>query len=130
MFIRHSRYYVWIIRQLTSEVITSDSIFFITWVLDSTLQINHKMSAFSDKLLFHAAESGDLAKVKELLSKGVGTSYRDGVRKIIIHCYLRFIYYYCCCSWWWWWCLCVLLHYRKYYYCHLCILNINYTSKI
>ena len=35
--------------------------------------------ASTDELLFNAAESGDLAKVKELLSKGVGTDYRDGV---------------------------------------------------
>ena len=51
----------------------------ITWVLDSTLQINHKMSASNDEPLYYAARDGDLAKVKELLSKGVGTDYRDGV---------------------------------------------------
>ena len=45
----------------------------------STLQINHKMSASNDELLYYAARDGDLAKVKELLSKGVGTDYRDGV---------------------------------------------------
>jgi hypothetical protein len=37
------------------------------------------MSASNDKLLYEAASSGDLAKVKELLSKGVGTDYSDGV---------------------------------------------------
>jgi len=37
------------------------------------------MSASNDQLLFIAASSGDLAKLKELLSKGVGTDYRDGV---------------------------------------------------
>ena len=48
-------------------------------LLDSTPQINHKMSASNDELLFNAAKSGDLKKVKELLSKGTGTGYRDGV---------------------------------------------------
>jgi len=63
-----------------SEVITSDSIFIITWVLDSTLKINHKMSTSYDKLLlFYAARDGKLEKVNELLSKGTGTGYRDGV---------------------------------------------------
>ncbi len=38
------------------------------------------MSASNDELLLYkAAKSGDLAKVIELLSKGVGTGYRDGV---------------------------------------------------
>ena len=38
------------------------------------------MSASNDELLlFNAAKSGDLKKVKELLSKGTGTGYRDGV---------------------------------------------------
>ena len=49
-------------------------------LLDSTLQINHKMSASNDELLlFNASKDGDLKKVKELLSKGVGTGYRDEV---------------------------------------------------
>ena len=46
--------------------------------LDSTLQIN-KMSTSNDVLLYLAARDGKLEEVKELLSKGVGTSYRDGV---------------------------------------------------
>jgi len=33
----------------------------------------------SDYLLLNAAMSGDLEKVKELLSKGTGTGYRDEV---------------------------------------------------
>ena len=67
-------------RQLTSAMMTINFIFIIiTWVIDSTLQINHKMSASNDELLFNAAKSGDLKKVKELLSKGTGTGYRDGV---------------------------------------------------
>jgi len=38
------------------------------------------MSASNDEqLLFNAARYGKLAKAKELLSKGVGTGYRDGV---------------------------------------------------
>jgi hypothetical protein len=37
------------------------------------------MSASNDELLFYAARDGKLEKVKELLSKGVGTSYRDKV---------------------------------------------------
>ena len=52
----------------------------ITGVLDSTLQINHKMSTSNDELrLFNAARDGKLEVVKELLSKGTGTGYRDGV---------------------------------------------------
>ena len=38
------------------------------------------MSASNEELLFYAARDGDLAKVKELLSKGTGTGYRDEVR--------------------------------------------------
>jgi len=49
-------------------------------LLDSTLQINHKMSTSNDELLlFNAAMNGKLEVVKELLSKGTGTGYRDGV---------------------------------------------------
>ena len=52
----------------------------ITGVLDSTLQINHKMSTSNDELrLFNAARDGKLEKVIELLSKGTGTGYRDVV---------------------------------------------------
>ncbi len=51
----------------------------ITGVLDSTLQINHKMSASNDRLLYEAARDGKLEVVKELLSKGTGTGYRDRV---------------------------------------------------
>ncbi len=47
--------------------------------LDSTLQINHKMSASNDELLYNAARVGKLEVVKELLSKGTGTGYRDEV---------------------------------------------------
>ena len=32
-----------------------------------------------DKQLFDAAKEGDVEKVKELLSKGVGTEYKDEV---------------------------------------------------
>jgi hypothetical protein len=41
--------------------------------------VNHKMSASNDELLFYAAKSGDVTKVKELLLKGTGTGYRDEV---------------------------------------------------
>jgi hypothetical protein len=59
---------------------TSNIIFIvITRVLDSTLQINHKMSASNDELLLNAAMNGKLKVVKELLSKGTGTGYRDKV---------------------------------------------------
>jgi len=52
----------------------------ITSVLDSTLQMGNKMSTSNDeRLLFNAASSGDLKKVKELLFKGTGTGYRDSV---------------------------------------------------
>ena len=35
--------------------------------------------ASNDKLLYQVARDGDLVKVKELLSKGTGTGYRDEV---------------------------------------------------
>jgi hypothetical protein len=54
-------------------------IIIITGVLDSTLQINHKMSASNDELLYEAARDGKLEVLKELLSKGTGTGYRDKV---------------------------------------------------
>jgi hypothetical protein len=60
------------------EMMTSDSTFHHHH-LSSTLQINHKMSASNDKLLFEAARDGKLEVVKELLSKGTGTGYRDEV---------------------------------------------------
>ncbi len=44
-----------------------------------TLKINHKMSFSNDKLLFEAARDGKREVVKKMLSKGVGTGYRDGV---------------------------------------------------
>ena len=53
--------------------------FLTEYQLDSTLEINHKISASNDELLYRAARDGDLAKVKDLLSKGVGTGYKDGV---------------------------------------------------
>jgi len=62
-----------------SAMMTFNFIFIISLVLDSTLQINHKMSASNDELLYEAARDGKLEKVKELLSKGVGTGYRDVV---------------------------------------------------
>ena len=38
------------------------------------------MSASNDELLlYQAAKDGDLTKVKDLLSKGTGTGYRDEV---------------------------------------------------
>jgi hypothetical protein len=37
------------------------------------------MSASNDKLLYEAARDGKLKEVQELLSKGVGTGYRDVV---------------------------------------------------
>ena len=46
---------------------------------------NHKMSASIDELLYNAASYGKLEvkelleEVKELLSKGAGTGFRDGV---------------------------------------------------
>ena len=45
------------------------------------------MSVSNEELLFNAAESGDLVKVKDLLSKGTGTEYKDGVSKLIIYYY-------------------------------------------
>jgi hypothetical protein len=48
-------------------------------LLNSTLQINHKMSASNDELLYNATRYGKLEKVIELLSKGTGTGYRDEV---------------------------------------------------
>jgi len=37
------------------------------------------MIASNDEQLFNAAKRGDLANVKELLSKGAGTKYKDAV---------------------------------------------------
>jgi hypothetical protein len=37
------------------------------------------MSASNDELLYYAARNGEFEEVKELLSKGVGTGYRDKV---------------------------------------------------
>ena len=37
------------------------------------------MSASNDKLLYQAANRDDLKEVKELLSKGTGTGYRNMV---------------------------------------------------
>jgi hypothetical protein len=42
------------------------------------------MSASNDELLYYAARDGKLAKVKELLSKGTGTGYRNEVSYLII----------------------------------------------
>ena len=41
---------------------------------------NVLMSASNDELLYYAACEGDLKKVEELLSRGAGTGFRDGVR--------------------------------------------------
>ena len=41
--------------------------------------MGNQMSASNDELLYNASKDGDLKKVKELLSKGVGTGYRDEV---------------------------------------------------
>jgi hypothetical protein len=45
------------------------------------------MSASNDELLYNAARDGYLEDVKELLSKGVGTGYRDEVSYLIIYYY-------------------------------------------
>ena len=46
----------------------------------SSLKINQEqMIASNDELLFNAAKRGDLANVKELLSNGAGTKYKDAV---------------------------------------------------
>jgi hypothetical protein len=37
------------------------------------------MISSNDELLFNAAKRGDLANVKDLLSKGAGTRYKDEV---------------------------------------------------
>ena len=52
---------------------------FISSLEYNTLKKGNQMSASNDELLFNAAKSGDLKMVKELLSKGTGTGYRDGV---------------------------------------------------
>jgi hypothetical protein len=42
------------------------------------------MSASNDELLlYEAARDGDLEEVKELLSKGTGTGYRNGVSYLL-----------------------------------------------
>ena len=57
--------------------------FLTEYQLDSTLEINHKMSASYDELLYRAARDGDLAKMKDLLSRVVGTDYRNEVSYLI-----------------------------------------------
>ena len=52
------------------------------------------MSASNGELLYEEAKSGDLKKVIELLSKGVGTGYRNEVSNLIIYCYPSYFYYY------------------------------------
>ena len=61
----------------TVDVRSDDEQFHFSSSSDSTLKINHKMSASNDKLLFEAADNGKLEVVKELLSKGTETDYRD-----------------------------------------------------
>ena len=46
--------------------------------------MGNQMSASNDELLYNAAKSGDLKKVKDLLSKGTETGYRDKVSYLII----------------------------------------------
>ena len=41
------------------------------------------MSATNDELLFNAAKSGNLVMVKDLLSKGAGTGYKDRVSYLL-----------------------------------------------
>ena len=41
--------------------------------------MGNQMSASNDELLYEAARDGKLEVVKELLSKGTGTGYRDEV---------------------------------------------------
>jgi len=52
------------------------------------------MSASNDELLIYAVKSGDLNEVKDLLSNGTGTSYRDEASYIIIYYLLSKLYYY------------------------------------
>ena len=52
---------------------------FISSSLVYQIAKGNQMSASNDELLFNAARDGDLKKVKELLSKGTGTGYRNEV---------------------------------------------------
>jgi len=63
-------------------------------------------SASNDNLLFNAARVGNLEEVKELLSKGTETEYRDAVCwLIILICYKCYILFknidYTINDWWW-----------------------------
>jgi len=49
------------------------------------------MSNQESKLLYKAAKSGDLEKVKHLLSRGVGTEYNDEVSYFLIVIHVIFI---------------------------------------
>ncbi len=51
----------------------------LEYYVDSTLKMGNQMSTSNDRLLYEAARDGKLEKVKELLSKGTGTAYRDEV---------------------------------------------------
>jgi len=64
----------------SSSSSSSSSISVDFYVYGGTLlQIDNQMNSSNDKLLYYAACEGDIKKVKELLSKGAGTRFRDGV---------------------------------------------------
>jgi hypothetical protein len=51
----------------------------LTLRLETTLEINHHMSASNDKLLLDAGMIGNLKKEKDLLSKGARTGFINEV---------------------------------------------------
>jgi hypothetical protein len=51
----------------------------LTSRLETSLEINHLMSASNEKLLFDAAMIGNLKKVKDLLFKGARTGFINEV---------------------------------------------------
>lgn len=51
------------------------------------MQLDHSIESSmitSDELLYQAARDGNLKIVEDLLSKGTGTRYKDGVLSLIV----------------------------------------------
>ena len=59
-----------------SVIWATDGISFILYNITS-LHINYQIS--NDELLYNAAKNGDVDEVKELLSKGASTTFKDEV---------------------------------------------------
>jgi hypothetical protein len=52
--------------------------------LDQSIEITLSLMITSDELLYQAARDGNLKIVEDLLSKGTGTRYKDGVLSLSV----------------------------------------------